>query len=210
VKLATLELRRWTAVLVATLAFAAGVATSGSPWLWAAMAATGAGTVVLAWRADAHRLRALLRLDLRSIATGLAAGLLMLAATYLLYPLGVAAFPGLDPRVAQLYRPLAAPPGPVAALPVLLLAVLAEELVWRGLVLDALTTRLPAGPSVAAAAILYALPQVASGSAIVMAVALACGIVWGAERVRTDGLTVPLLTHAIWSTTVFALVPLVP
>jgi uncharacterized protein len=208
VTLATLEARRWTAVLVATLAFAGGVATSGSSWLWAAMAATGAGTVALAWRADRRGLAALLRLDLRSIATGLAAGLVMVAATYLLYPTGIAAFPGLDLRVAQLYRPLEAPPGPLVALPVLLLAVVAEELIWRGLLFDSLTTRLRAAPRVVAGALLYALPQVASGSAIVIAVALVCGLVWGAERVRTGGLTVPLLTHAVWSATVFALAPL--
>jgi uncharacterized protein len=205
-----LEARRWTAVLVATLAFAGGVATSGTPWLWAAMALAATGSVVLAWRADARGLAARLELDGRSIATGVAAGLVVVAATYLLYPLGVAAFPGLDPRVAHLYRPLSAPPGPLVAMPVLLLAVVAEELIWRGLLLDSLTARLPAGPSVVAGAMLYALPQVASGSAIVCAVAFVCGLLWGAERVWTGNLTVALLTHAIWSSTVFALAPLGP
>lgn len=206
---ATLEGRRWTAVTLATLAFAGGVATSGTRWLWAAMALVGAATVALAWRADPRGLAALLRLDLRSVAIGIVAGLVMVAATYLLYPLGMAAFPGLDPRVAQLYRPLQAPPGPLVALPVLLLAVAAEELVWRGLVLDSLTARLPAAPGVVAGAVLYALPQIASGSAIVIALALVCGLAWGAERIRSGCLTAPLLTHAIWSTTVFALAPLV-
>jgi len=208
VNLATLDARRWATVAAAMLAFVAGVATSGSDWLWPAMAAVGAGTAALAWRADRIRLAALLRPDLRSIATGLAAGAVMVVATHVLYPIAAATFPGLEPNVALLYRPLAAPPGPTAALPILLLVVFAEELIWRGLLMDSLTARMPAAPSVVAGAALYALPQLANGSLLVMAVALVCGLVWGTERALTGGLAVPLITHALWSATVFSLAPL--
>jgi hypothetical protein len=54
---------------------------------------------------------------------------------------------------------------------------------------------------------LYVLPQIAFRSPLLVIVALSCGLVWGALRVRTRGLLAPLVAHLTWDLLVFVLFP---
>lgn len=141
----------------------------------------------------------------RSLLIGVLAGVVMAGATRWLYPLGLALLPSLPGEVAGLYGQLRAPPGPVRALPVLALAVLAEEVVFRGLLIPAARDR---GAAVVGAALLYALAQLGAGSPALVGLALVCGLLWGLEYVLTGDLLAPLLTHLVWDLLVLVVAPL--
>lgn len=157
---------------------------------------------------DGRALAPLLAWRTRSVALGISAGLAMAGATYLLFPVGEALIPSLHGEVARLYGQLHTPPGPLRALPVLVLVVLAEELLFRGVLVKAL---LPFGgvAAVGGAALLYALPQLGTGSPLLISLALCCGLLWGLLRVLANDLLTPLLAHLVWDLLVFVFVPLV-
>lgn len=168
---------------------------------------------------------------LRNLLEGTALGAVLVVATHLAYRLAVLMVPALDGVVAELYGDLAVPPGPVAALPLTAVVVLAEEAVWRGVLVDRLLRRLgPAGrPGEAApaesaavpdrrrfgrtslvvlATLLYGVPHLLAGEAILLAAALCLGAVWTVLRLRTGGLAAPFACHLTWSATLFAIWPL--
>ena len=138
---------------------------------------------------------------------GLVVGLGMALATWLLYPLSTRIIPGLEGEVTELYALLRQPPGPVRALPLLVLVVATEELLWRGLALDLFLRRLRPGWAILAAASLSILPQLALQSPLLPAVGFACASIWGWLRVQYNGLAAPLLAHLLWDLLVFVMFP---
>lgn len=142
-----------------------------------------------------------------NVAAGFAVGIGMSLLTWWLYPLSVELFPPIQGEVETLYALLREPPGPIRAFPVLLLVVAAEELVWRGLAIDLFSKAWGPWRAVLLSALLYVLPQVALGSALLMIVALLCGLLWGALRVRFGGLAAPFIAHLVWNLLVFVLYP---
>ena len=143
----------------------------------------------------------------RSGIAGLLVGLVMSIVTWVLYPISVDFIPAIGVEVPKLYGLLRQFPGPVWAFPVLVLVVGAEELVWRGLAIDLFSKSLGASSAVLFASLLYVLPQIAFRSPLLVVVALTCGLVWGALRVRTHGLLAPLVAHLTWDLLVFVLFP---
>ena len=143
----------------------------------------------------------------RSGIAGLLVGLVMSMATWVLYPISVDFIPAIGVEVPKLYGLLRQFPGPVWAFPVLVLVVGAEELVWRGLAIDLFSKSLGASGAVLLASLVYVLPQIAFRSPLLVIVALLCGLVWGALRVRTHGLLAPLVAHLTWDLLVFVLFP---
>jgi len=87
------------------------------------------------------------------------------------------------------------------------LVVAAEEQVWRGLAIDLFSKSFGASGAVLFASLVYVLPQIAFRSPLLVVVALACGLVWGALRVWTHGLLAPLIAHLTWDLLVFVLFP---
>ncbi len=144
---------------------------------------------------------------LRGGIVGLMVALAMSMATWLLYPLSVDFVPAIGVEVPKLYALLRQFPGPVWALPVLVLVVAAEELVWRGLAIDVFSKSLGPSRAVVLAALVYVLPQIAFRSPLLVIVALLCGLVWGALRMWTRGLLAPLIAHLTWDLLVFVLFP---
>ena len=143
----------------------------------------------------------------RSGIAGVLVGLVMSMATWVLYPISVDFVPAIGVEVPKLYGLLRQFPGPVWAFPALVLVVAAEELVWRGLAIDLFSKSFGASGAVLFASLVYVLPQIAFRSPLLVAVALACGLVWGALRVRTHGLLAPLIAHLTWDLLVFVLFP---
>jgi uncharacterized protein len=203
--------RQALALLLASVAFAAALASRGSLSIWVG---TGAAAVVAAavaaWAAGG-RLRELLRPRGAALVVGLASGALLAAVSHLAYRLAVDTVPMLRPLVAALYGELRATPGPLAALPILAVVVLAEELVWRGLAVDVLAAaRLGPLAQVAGSTLLYAAPLAFSGSPVLVLVGTSCGVVWSALRVTTGGLAAPLTCHLVWAVAVLVAWPLPP
>lgn len=199
--------RRETALAAAcVLVWIAAAASAGAMGIWLAMgsAATAlGGAVLLLDRAS----RSALRPGPSRILIGAAAGGLMAGATYLSYPW----LARLDPFVAQdtalLYAAFRAPPGAIASA-ALAPVVLGEELVWRGVVQAAIVRRVGTAGGVALAAGAYALAHAPLGSPLLVLVAAACGLCWGALRAATGSLVAPLVAHVLWDLLVLLWLPL--
>jgi len=151
--------------------------------------------------------RAALRGDLRPLGLGLGLGALLAGLTQLSF----APMASLLPSLPELVRPLYAASrvhAPGMELPAFAMIVVAEELLWRGLLFEALREQLGAAPAVALSSVVYALAQGGTGSWVVMAVALAFGLLWGAMRAWTGKLLPGLACHAVWTTVVVLAYPL--
>lgn len=144
---------------------------------------------------------------LRDLAIGVAAAAAQIAATYLLFPIAARAWPGLTPRVADLYRLLGAGAGVLLAGPTAFVAA-SEELVFRGALQAWLTRSAPAWASVVGAAAVYSLCHVASGEIVLLGLAFACGAFWGALRAASGSLIPGILAHVAWDMAVMFVHPL--
>lgn len=116
----------------------------------------------------------------------------------------------LEPAVARLYAVLRKPPGPVLGLPLVVLTITAEEILFRGLLQDTLRPRLGRAGAVVAVAALYTAANLGSGTWVLPLAAALLGLLWGALAEKSGGLVVPLLCHLVWDLVLFVALPLVP
>ncbi len=174
-------------------------------WVAIGSAAIALGLAVLLF--DQAASRRALRPSVRLVALGLAAGAVMSLVTYLAYPLVTQLLPFVATQTAFLYAAFRVPPAIVAAL-VLVPVIVGEELVWRGVIQAALVARFGRARGVLLAAFGYALAVAPLGSPVLVFVAFACGLVWGALREASQSLVAPLLAHVLWDLLVLVWLPL--
>lgn len=116
--------------------------------------------------------------------------------------------PCLATELRQLYGTLNHAPGPLKALPILVLTVVAEELVWRGELVAWLQKRTSSIPTIALATLSYALPVATSRSALLICVAFCLGALLTVQRIVLRTWLGPLVTHLVWALLVFVAKPL--
>ncbi len=157
---------------------------------------------------DGANLRRHLRPRRRLLFIGLVTGLVMAALTHAGWVVTRELFPLVRAPVAELYTLFWQPPGPIRQFHWLLVIVAAEELLWRGLwpTLTEARARPWLGTAIAVAA--YAAAQTGSGSPLVVALAVGCGLVWTALRMWTRSLWPPLISHIVWNLLVLVWFPL--
>lgn len=203
------DVGRLAAVAVATVALGLAIGGRWTANVWLTTGVAGAVAIAAALAADRREIVARLARPLRGVALGAASGVAMVIATHLLFRFAADLLPGLAMATGELYRDLADPPGPRRAAPILALVVLGEELVWRAVLPALLAARgVAAGRAVLPVTLLYALPQAASGSLLLAAVALAAGAVWTLLGVLRRDLWAPLVCHLTWSLSLFVFWPL--
>lgn len=213
----------WSIVVLATVTFYAGLALTRYASGWVTMGAASAVpmAVMLGWYRE--RLLAWLPLRGRDLCAGVLAGAVMAAATYAGFALLVHMHSGVVDDAAALYDRMRVAPGPILALPILLLTILVEEMVWRGVLIDGLElverpawveSEAPvyrgwaaAGVALLAAGV-YAVPQLGAGSLLLVGVAFGCGVVWSGLRLWTGAVTAPLVAHLLWDSLVLVIHPL--
>lgn len=193
-------------LVVSTVAFAAALTLRDlvDPWRSTAIAAV-LGGALSAWTLG-PRLRPLLRVTLRGVATSVLLGAALVAATHAAFALVRLAAASLAGTVRDLYVSIDLGVGrlPLALLTALI--VIGEELVWRGVAVELVRDR----PRLTIAAIsvaLYVAPQLPGHVPVLIAAAAGLGSVFAAQRLATGRLTDSILTHAIWSVAVFVVVP---
>jgi uncharacterized protein len=174
--------------------------------IYALMGPFAAGVALLVAAAFPARLVEWLRPTRRGVAVGLLVGVGMTLATYPLYALACLIDPGLRVDVAVLYG--AARESRLSeALPWVLAIIVAEELLWRGALLELLTDRVSPYAGMALSIGTYCFAQAGTGSLIVTLLALVCGTLWTLQRHLTGSLLSPLIAHLIWTPTVILLLP---
>lgn len=193
--------------IVCVLAWLAAGASSPLLGVWLAIGgaaiALGVAVLVFDWTASRDGLRP----TARAVLLGLAAGAVMSVLTYLVYPPAARAVPFIAADTSFLYAAFRVPPPLVASL-MLAPVILGEELVWRGVVQGALVRRFGPARGIAFAATLYGLSVAPLGSPVLVAVAFACGAVWGTLRHTSTSLVPPLLAHLLWDLLVLLWLPL--
>lgn len=142
------------------------------------------------------------------IGVGLLSGAVLAALSHLLYPPIKGALPSLQPQVETLYGQLHAGPGPVGALPVFIAIIVAEELLWRGVLFDLVARGRSRWGAAALITIPYALAQGGQGTLLLIGVALAVGLVFALVRALTRELWAPILCHLVWDLVVMVFLPL--
>jgi membrane protease YdiL (CAAX protease family) len=139
------------------------------------------------------------------VGLGLVLGTTMTLATYPMFHLAVRVVPALRPAVRALYR---AADGPsLHAISWVAVLVLAEELLFRGALLDALERRTQPAVAAVLSVTAYALAQLGSGSLIVFLLALSCGAIWTRARRYSGSLVVSTISHLIWTECLILLFP---
>jgi membrane protease YdiL (CAAX protease family) len=151
-------------------------------------------------------IRQWLRPDWRSIAIGVAVGVGMTLLTYPIFRLAAALWPGLTANVIGLYAGARSTTLP-KALAWMLAVILAEELLFRGVLPDVLSNWMAQRAAYALTLLIYALAQYGTGSLVVLLMAVVCGTVWSIQRVLTGSLASCLVSHLIWSPTVLLFCP---
>lgn len=97
----------------------------------------------------------------------------------------------------------------LVAVQLLLLTGPAEELFWRGYVQRTLAARWNANIGFVVATALYTLIHIWSFNFMLIMAALVCGLVWGGlYRLRPQWLPALVLSHALWDTCVFVVIPI--
>jgi membrane protease YdiL (CAAX protease family) len=193
---------------VTTLALFLSLLPGSIVGLWPGMAAAGVLGVGAAWWASRAQAPMRWRPTRRDIAFGVLGGVAMVCATHLSYAPAIEAVPALAHEARLLYARLDEPPGRWSAVPLIVLVVIAEELVWRGVAYPHVERRFGRLAAVAIVTITYGIPQLGSGSWLLVLLALACGFVWTLQRAATGRVAAPLLTHLTWTVSVMLLFPL--
>lgn len=193
---------------VTTLLLAAAWHARFAHGLWIVEAIAGVVGIALALFAFGGSWRTALALSKRNAAAGIGLGLFLVIATQLSARLLLPYMPPVLAETRRLYALMQGPFGAAHYAPLVALVVVAEELVYRGVVTTLCEQRLRPMQTVVCATALYAVPLVASGSWLLVAIGVTLGACWTVARLRSQSLLVTLLAHYLWSCSTFVVFPL--
>ena len=174
------------------------------PWFANGVTAIPTLFVALIWGTAARNLR----LSARGLAASIAVGLALAVLSSLAGHVIVRAFPILTTELRQLYATLNRSPGPMRALPILLLTATTEEVIWRGELVTWLQKRFGLLFTTTIATLAYSLPIAMSRSVLLFAIANGLGVVFTLLRFATGSWVAPLVAHTIWALGVFVVFPI--
>lgn len=203
----TSRTRSTSLALASMVVWLGAAASTGAFGIWRAIGGVAVALGVAVLLFDRPASTALLQPSPRLVLLGATAGTLMVAATYILYPVLASVVPRIATDTAQLYAAFRAPSLVVASV-ALVPVIVGEELVWRGAVQTSLVDHLGAWRGVALAAGVYALVHAPLGSPVLMAVAFFCGLAWSSLRARTASLVPAMVAHLVWDVFVLLWLPL--
>lgn len=172
---------------------------------WAAMTAVmvPASTLIFV-----RSIRRRLKPSVSGVLGGVSAGLLLYATTRVIVWILPLVWSDWELSARELYS--WADGHPASFLwPTLFLIVIAEELLWRGIVMRFLMERWGRAVGIGAGAAIYALAHWASFNPLLLAAAVGCGLFWGWLFAVTDDLTVPVVSHLVWDSLCLFLLPVV-
>jgi nucleoside-diphosphate-sugar epimerase/membrane protease YdiL (CAAX protease family) len=141
------------------------------------------------------------------LAWGVGAGLMMWAGAFAVAALLSSHAPALWGETASLYA--WAGEHPLAwTLPLLILIVAGEEIVWRGALGLGLAAKIGAWPAVAVSATLFCIAHLTTGPPVLALAALLAGAAWTWLAIRTRSLVASFVAHLGWDIALIWLTPL--
>ncbi len=150
--------------------------------------------------------------ELRPRARDLAWGLGSAAVLWLLFWLGKAVslhiFPFASEQIGAIYRQGQGVPLPLMALSIFFITGPCEELFWRRFVQQGLMERLGPGRGWLGATALYAGAHLSSLNLMLVAAAAVAGAFWGLLYWKLGRIPPAVISHAVWSSVIFALLPI--
>jgi len=192
---------------VCVVGWTVGALAARKVGLWPAMGTTavvlGAATLLFAYA----ELAPLLRPRARELPIGLAAGAVMLVATYALFDLLVPLAPTLFGDTTGLYAEFRTLRW-WTAVALLVPVICGEELVWRGCVQSAIAARTSPRSAALFTPIVYAAAHVPLGSPVLVLTALGGGVLWSLLRTFTNGVCAPIVAHFVWDLVILSIHPL--
>ncbi|WZX99137.1 type II CAAX endopeptidase family protein [Bacillus sp. FSL W7-1360] len=90
-----------------------------------------------------------------------------------------------------------------------ILIIPAEELFWRGYVINKFPHQWSVASKVVIAAALYAIAHLASGNVLLSTAAFVCGIGWGWLFIHTKSIWPPIISHLLFNILLLVLFPLI-
>ncbi len=154
----------------------------------------GATQHAAAWRRASTHFA--LRPRARDVAVGVVVGALTLVATHLAFALLTSTFAFVRADVERLYLVAAITP---QALLAVVLVIVAEEVLWRRLLLDALRAVVPTPLAIVLATTVYATAQLGVGSWLLAVAAFVLGALYCVLTTWTGRLHAALCAHAVWT-----------
>ncbi len=148
------------------------------------------------------------RIDAPALAWGLASAVVLYGIFWAGKSISTALFPFAGGQIGSIYHK--GDGTPLWAIALLLFCVTgpSEEIYWRGFLQQALADRLGRWGGWAAATALYAAVHVWSFNFMLVGAAAVAGAFWGAMYARCGCLAPVIVSHAIWSTVIFAVFPM--
>jgi len=174
------------------------------PWVCHGLAAPVSIIAALRWRPKPARVP----YSVASLLGSFALGVVLATLSWGVAPIVARQLPVFGRELGTLYATLSHSPGPTRAAPILVLSIFAEELVWRGVLVDWCQTRTNTGRTVLLVTASYSLPIVFSGSWLLLLVAIGLGTVLAAQRLYCRTWIAPFITHLTWNILVFVVHPL--
>ena len=174
--------------------------------LWTGM--TAAMGLALAGGVLLEPVRQRLRPSLLRIGIGLAAGAALYGMTLAGVEILRRAWPGWEAPARVLYA-WRGGHGASFLAPTLVLIVLAEEIVWRGVIARFLMERWGRVAGIVAGAAVYTLAHWATRNPLLLAAAFGCGLFWGWLYAATDDLVAPTVSHLAWDVMLLFAFPLI-
>ena len=148
------------------------------------------------------------RLDFRAVLLGLAYAAALYGIFYLGNRISEWLFPFAAGQVGGIYAKGQGTPAWMICLLLLFVTGPAEEIFWRGYLQRRLMERLGPGTGFALATACYAGVHLCSANFMLIGAAGVAGLFWGALYWKTRNLWPLILSHSIWSTVVFAVLPI--
>lgn len=146
--------------------------------------------------------------NLRAVFSGCAAA----AALYTIFWLGNSLsqylFHFAQPQIASIYEIRTQGEAIVMSLILLFITSPGEEIFWRGFVQRRLVQRFGERSGWLIASAVYAAVHIASGNFMLTMAALVAGLFWGWLYQREQNLVPCIVSHALWTVTIFIILPI--
>ncbi len=144
----------------------------------------------------------------RAVALGLASAALLYLIFWTGRTISIAIFDFAGRQIGGIYHKGAGMPMGVIATLLFFVTGPSEEIYWRGYLQRSLMERFGRWPGWAAATAIYAGVHIWSFNFMLVGAAAVAGAFWGAMYARTGSLAPVIISHAVWSTVIFAVAPM--